>query len=117
VTHRDLRAWQWANSLAADIHRWCDEYWRPARADAITQLRRASLSVSLNIAEGHASGPGRRCKHFLRIAHSSAVETVVLLEFLATLGEETRDLLKRAESSAALSYRLWATARPRSTER
>ncbi len=114
ASYRDLRTWQWAHALAADVHRWCDDHWRPARASPIDQLRRASLSVSLNIAEGYASGPGARCKHFLRIAHGSAVETAVVLDFLAVLGEDVGELVPRAESSAALTYRLWAASRPTS---
>ena len=111
ASYRELRAWQWAHELTTDVHRWCDRHWRPERADAIGQLRRASLSVSLNIAEGYASGPGPRCKHFLRIAHGSAVETTVLLDLLVALGEDVEPLLRRAESSAAMSYRLWARSR------
>ena len=115
ASYRDLRAWQIAHDLAVDIHRYCDIRWRPERADAMSQLRRASLSVSLNIAEGFASGPGPRCKHFLRIAHASAVETTVILDLMLALGEPVGDHLARAERSAALSYRLWA--RSRSTRR
>jgi four helix bundle protein len=44
------------------------------------QLQRSSLSVQLNIAEGHALRSASRFGYHLTIAYGSAVETIELLE-------------------------------------
>ena len=64
------------------------------------QLQRASLSVQLNIAEGHALKGPRRFRNHLTIAYGSVVETVELLELArkANLmpGEVTEPVLSTA---------------------
>ncbi len=109
--HQDLLAWQVANQSAVAIHRWIDRVWRPARASTHEQLRRASLSVNLNLAEGIASGPGKRCKYHLRIAYASSVETTALLDFLAELGEDTGALRPDSIRVQQLTNRLWRNSR------
>ncbi|MBA2291280.1 MAG: four helix bundle protein [Gemmatimonadales bacterium] len=100
-------AWQVARACAIRIHRYADLEWKPQRAAALDQLRRASLSVVLNIVEGHASGRGARCRYHMRIAHGSAVEAAEIIDFLAELGEEVGELLPEARRLAALTYGLW----------
>ncbi|MES2304009.1 MAG: four helix bundle protein [Gemmatimonadota bacterium] len=107
ASYRDLRTWLMARKSAIQIHRYADSHWTPSRAAALDQLRRASLSVTLNIAEGQAFGPGPRCKFHLRVAHGSAVETAETLDFLRELGEPVEDLLSLARQVPALTYRLW----------
>jgi four helix bundle protein len=104
-SHRHLFVWQRANTQALQVHRFCDAAWRPARAAAIEQLRRASLSVMLNIAEGHAYGPGRRCKYHARVAYGSSVETTAVLEFLESLGCDAPDLRAGSKEVQALVMR------------
>ena len=111
ASYKDLRAWHMADDLALAVHQWCDEHWTPQRAAVIEQARRAALSVSLNIAEGYACGPGPRCRYHLRIAHGSAVETAALLDFLHRLRHEVGPLQAQAASSCALSFRLWQRSR------
>lgn len=111
ATHKDLRAWQSADEVALDVYRWVGVHWTAALGSVHEQLRRAALSVALNIAEGYASGPGARCRSHLRIAYGSAVETTALLEFLERLGLETADLIERSNRTQALTYRLWQRSR------
>ena len=110
-TYKDLRAWQIADDLAMRFHQWSDTHWSPPRAAVMDQARRAALSVPLNIAEGHAHGPGARCRYHLRIAHGSAVETAALLDFLRRLGHDVTLLEELARSSCALTFRLWQRSR------
>jgi four helix bundle protein len=105
--HEHLLAWQVANQSAVAIHSWADRHWQPARASTLNQLRRSSLSVTLNIVEGFASGPGRRCRYHLRIAYASSVETTAILVFLGELGEDTSGLLPDAVRARQLTNRLW----------
>jgi four helix bundle protein len=56
------------------------DHWRPWAGAILHQLQRSSLSVQLNIAEGHALRSRSRFRNHLIIAYGSAVETVELLE-------------------------------------
>ena len=107
ASYRDLVAWQTARANALAIYRYLDGHWTPQRAAAFDQLRRAALSVQLNIAEGQASGPGPRCRYHLRIAYASAVEAHDLLGFLRELGAELDPEIERSESVKRLTYALW----------
>jgi four helix bundle protein len=111
--HRHLLAWQKARATSLAVFRFGEHHWSPGRASAIEQLRRAALSVQLNIAEGYASGPGARCKSHLRIAYASAVETTDILELLQELGADAESVLAPSRESQALTLRLMLTARPR----
>ena len=110
-TYRELTAWQVANRSALAIYRFADAHWSPPRASAFDQLRRSALSVQLNIAEGHASGRGARCRYHLRIAHASAVETTEVLYFLKQLGGELDSLIEMSVRVQSLTFRLWQRAR------
>lgn len=112
-TYRDLRAWHAAHDVAQGVFDLADKSWTPPHACIYDQLRRAALSVTLNIAEGHAQGPGARCRSHFRIAFGSAVETVVLLEFLGNRGLDTAELSEAAGRSRSMCYRLWERSRAR----
>lgn len=106
-SYRDLRAWQVADTLAAAVFALADRNWTPQHACIWDQIRRSALSVSLNLAEGHAMGPGLRCRSHFRVAFGSATETAVLLEFLLRLGINTTPLIPDADATKALVYRHW----------
>lgn len=110
-SHRELFAWQKANECAVGIHRWCDASWSPARRSTLEQLRRASLSVPLNIAEGNALGRGARCRFHVRVAYASAVETTSVLEFLRELQIDPGGLISEARGVEALTLRLLKSLR------
>ena len=104
-SHRDLIAWQRAHEVALGAFRYGARHWNPSNAAAIDQLRRAALSVELNLVEGYAHGRGPRCKNHFKIALGSAAETLAAIEFLIDFD---------APDSAGLSSlrehanRLWA---------
>jgi four helix bundle protein len=101
-SYRQLFVWRRSHDFAVQVHRYCERNWRPALAAAFDQLRRASLSVPINIAEGHALGSGGRCRFHVKVAYGSAVETTAVLEFLADVGCEAPELMGRSREVQAL---------------
>jgi len=79
--YQDLEVWNAAVELAAAVHEINKLLPRDERFALIDQLRRASISVSLNIAEGSASASPREFARFIDIARGSLreVETCLVL--------------------------------------
>ena len=81
-SYRDLRIYQRSYQTALEIHRLTLKFPAFERGELGSQLRRASSSIPINIAEGY----GRKkssddFKRFLVIALGSCDETSVLLDF------------------------------------
>jgi four helix bundle protein len=110
-SHQELLAWQRAREVVIGVHRYAARHWEPNHSAVLDQLRRAALSVQLNIAEGFASGRSPRCRQHLRIAYGSAVETNDLLDLLLELSPaNTADLaalVTLSRRTQALTLRLW----------
>ena len=71
---RDLIAWQKAMDLAERIYDLTDPFPKEETFGLKLQLRRCAVSISSNIAEGHARHSTRDFIHFLRIARGSLAE-------------------------------------------
>ncbi len=61
------------------------------------QLRRASFSIMLNIAEGCSRFSNKDRKNFMVIARGSAFECVAILEYLVRVNEINEELFKDLE--------------------
>lgn len=79
--YKKLLAWQVADKLAREVYRVTASFPKAELYGLTSQLRRASLSVPLNIIEGYARNNKNEFRHFLRIALGSLAETDYLLEF------------------------------------
>jgi four helix bundle protein len=92
------------------------QHWKPWASALHFQRQRASLSVSLNIAEGYSFGPSPTYTRHLAIAYGSAVETVELLDLAAAEGVlpegDAQALLHHAHASQALLLGLRKRHRP-----
>jgi four helix bundle protein len=62
-----------------------------------TQLRRAAVSVKLNIVEGSKRGSDKEFQHFLRIAEASAAEARELLQDIIRLGFDSTGKAERLQ--------------------
>ena len=104
--HSSLLAWQRARELVVQVYHVTNRLWRPQLAHFIDQLRRSSLSVQINVAEGHALGTRNLFVRHLTIAYGSAIETIDLLDLLIELSEDGNEELgsirERARGNSAL---------------
>ena len=84
-SYRDLRVWQQAMDLAEATYRATEQFPEEERYGLVTQLRRATVSVASNIAEGHARSTGDYLRHLL-ISNGSLTEIETQLLLSARLG-------------------------------
>ena len=71
----EIEAWKRARTLSANIYRISASGYFRRDFDLVTQVRRASISIMANIAEGFDSGSRPEFLKFLRYALRSATET------------------------------------------
>ena len=83
---RDLNAWKTAMTLVVEVYEIAHALPAAERYHLADQMRRAAVSVPSNVAEGQASGPGKRYLHHVRIAQGSLAELETQLEVCLRLG-------------------------------
>ena len=84
-TFRDLLVWNVAMDLVLVTYAVAAKLPVTERFVLGSQLRRAAVSIPSNIAEGHASGPGRRYLNHVRIAVGSWAELDTQFEIVGRL--------------------------------
>ena len=99
----DLPVWQAAVDLAAQIILWTAHPWFRGQGDLKSQLQRASLSVSNNIAEGFERGSTSELLHYLYIARGSSGEVRSNLAVMERMDELTKLGLPRDPSNSELA--------------
>ncbi len=75
-----LDVWNLAVQFAEKVYILTKNFPNEETYGMITQLRRASVSVSLNIAEGKGRFSQKEYKHFLFVARGSLYEVITLLK-------------------------------------
>ncbi len=80
-THKDLTVWNEAISLVTNIYKVTKSFPKDEQFGLTSQIRRASVSIASNIAEGAARTSKKEFKNFLSIAlgSSSELETQVII--------------------------------------
>ena len=81
-----LAAWQRARKLNSDIYNITKTFPTDERFGLTSQLRRASVSVSSNIAEGSGRATLKDQAHFYRVAYGSLMEVLSQLYLCMDLG-------------------------------
>jgi len=76
---KNIKAWQYADDLAVSVYFRTRSFPREELYGITSQLRRAVVSVSANIAEGATREHKKEYLHFLYIAMGSMVEIEYLL--------------------------------------
>lgn len=100
----DLPVWQAAADLAAKVILWTAHPWFRGQGDLKSQLQRAALSISNNIAEGFERGSTSELLHFLYIARGSAGEVRSGLEVMERMELLTKSAWFRSLMNSGCEY-------------
>jgi len=105
-----LDVWQKAKDVTLDIYRITSSFPKSEKFGLVSQLRRASVSVSSNIAEGASRTTAKDQARFYTIAYSSSVEILNQLIICSELGfvkkEDYKNLRAEIEHITAMLNRL-----------
>ena len=104
--YRDLLVWQSAMQIAEDVYHLTEHFPKQEVFGLTSQSRRAAVSVSSNIAEGHGRNSPKEFNHFLGIALGSLaeLETQLLLSERLKYIEEAQlaNVLKATDETAKM---------------
>lgn len=102
---RKLIVWQRSMELTTLIYKITKNFPIEERYGLVDQIRRAVVSISLNIAEGSGAGSNLEYARFLRIAQRSAYELMAAIEIsknLKYLDTEADALLVEIDQVSAM---------------
>ena len=102
-----LEVWQMARKLACDVYKKTQTFPTEEKYSLISQIRRAAVSVSANIAEGTTRQTAKDQAHFTTIAFSSLMELFNHLIIASDLGYMKEDeLVEYRKTIQPLSVKL-----------
>ena len=91
---RKLNVWQRSIKFVSLIYEITATFPKEEKYGLIDQIRRAAVSISLNIAEGSGAGSDAEFSRFLRMSQRSAYEVIAALEIAINLkNDELIDVL------------------------
>jgi len=100
--HKNLDVWKESVSLATHIYKVTEKFPKNELYGLTSQMRRAAVSISSNIAEGAARTSAKEFSYFLNIAGGSLSELDTQLEIAHNLlfvtSEQKRDINIMIES-------------------
>lgn len=80
LNHKNLDVWKLSKDLIKEIYKLTDMFPKNEMYGIVNQMRRASVSILCNIAEGSARKSSIERKRFFEISRSSLVEVDSLFE-------------------------------------
>ena len=93
--------------LAKEMYKIANQLPREETFGLVSQIKRASTSIALNIAEGYGKGVyGKELVRFLTMARGSCAEIEVLLNFCKDFGYITKDECERYENEYEIVGRM-----------
>jgi four helix bundle protein len=84
--HKKLDAWKLSMDLVIDVYRETDKFPNRERYGLLDQIRRATISIPSNIAEGAARQTKKEFTNYLHIAQGSLSELDTQVELARRLG-------------------------------
>lgn len=97
---RNLKVWQRAIDLATVVYKLTADFPRTEVYGLSSQLRRASVSIASNIAEGYGRASKGEFRQFVGVARGSVLELQTQLVIARTLEFGKESLLVTAENLA-----------------
>ena len=98
--YRKLEVYEKSYRSAVEIYRMTADFPKEERYGITDQMRRASVSIALNVAEGYARRESQEeLKRFLRMAVGSAAEMQVLIEFAKEFGYVSEERYSEAREA------------------
>ena len=107
-THKDLLVWQKSIDLVTAMYKLTNGFPSNEIYGLTSQLRRASVSIPSNIAEGVARNSDKEFVRFLYIARASAAEVDTQLIISENLGYIKSEKIKLKEELQGISKMLTA---------
>ena len=108
--HKNLDAWKFGIVLVKDVYCLTNTFPKEELYGIISQMRRAALSVPLNIAEGAARSTNKEFVRFLDIAIGSLTELdtlyVITLELTFINQSQFEKFTKQADTLGKIIYGL-----------
>lgn len=96
--YHKLLVWQRARELVMLVYKYTEDLPKSEEFGLKSQIRRAAVSVVLNIVEGNRRNSRKEFLHFLDIAVSSATEVEAAWELSLDLKYITEDIYLEVES-------------------
>jgi four helix bundle protein len=91
MSYEDLDVYKLSLELAIDIYSFTAEFPKAEAFGLTSQIRRAAVSISCNLAEGSARNSPKEFNQFVGISRGSCSELLTLLEISERIGFESRD--------------------------
>ena len=103
---RKLRVWQRAMDFVTDIYKMSSDFPQSEQFGLTSQIRRAAISIPLNISEGAGANSNVEFQRFLNYALRSTYEVTSALEIARNLNHcsaaKSDSLLDEADEIAAM---------------
>ncbi|MDO5980868.1 four helix bundle protein [Flavivirga spongiicola] len=110
---KDLEIWKRSRSFCSEIYSITSKFPESEKFGLTNQLRRASVSIPSNIAEGSSRQSNKDFARFLQITLGSAYEIETQLLIASDLGfinnEELKELSKNLESIIKMTSKFKST--------
>lgn len=97
ATHRDLDAWKKSIDLVVKIYKTTENFPKEEIYGITSQIRRAAVSISSNIAEGAGRNSDKEFMHFLSISIGSLAEVDTQLIICRELKLITKEIYEELE--------------------
>lgn len=104
----DLDVWKVAMALATDLYQVTQGWPKSETYGLISQVRRASVSVPANIAEGHHRGSTAEFLQYLRVSRGSLSELRTLIRIAANVGYVAEVEVQKLFEQVSLCMKLLA---------